>query len=102
MLRGYGGRTNRAIGLVESSDAVQDRLFFDREVVEWSLTEDGAEAKQVPDYTPTFYVGLGEGDRNSLSDAQSALEKFPTVIQTMYEDGGRASATTPRKFCAWT
>ncbi|USZ67387.1 type B DNA-directed DNA polymerase [Halorussus salilacus] len=60
--------------------------FFDDEVVEWSLTDDGADAEQVLDYTPTFYVGRGEGDRDSLADARDALKRFPTVARTAFEE----------------
>jgi DNA polymerase I len=60
--------------------------FFDDAVVEWSLTDDRAIAESVLDYTPTFYVGRGEGDEESLSDAQNVLEQFPTVARTRFEE----------------
>ncbi|WP_135828939.1 type B DNA-directed DNA polymerase [Halorussus halobius] len=60
--------------------------FFDGEVVEWSLTDDGATSERVLDYTPTFYVGLGEGDAESLSNAQNVLEQFPAVARTRFEE----------------
>jgi DNA polymerase I len=60
--------------------------FFDGEVVEWLLTDDGATSKRVLDYTPTFYVGVGEGDDESLMDAQNVLEQFLTVARTKFEE----------------
>ena len=60
--------------------------FFDGDVVEWSLVEDGAVAEDVSDYTPSFYVGVGDGDRDSLTDAQSVLEQFPSVVRTAVEE----------------
>ncbi|WP_158059579.1 type B DNA-directed DNA polymerase [Halorussus halophilus] len=59
--------------------------FFDGEVVAWSLSESGAVPERVLDYTPTFYVGVGEGSTESLADAQSVLEQFPTVARTQFE-----------------
>lgn len=56
--------------------------FFDGEVVEWSLTENGTTGNRVLDYTPTFYVDAGEGDGDALIDVQDALEMFPTVADT--------------------
>jgi DNA polymerase I len=70
--------------------------FFDREVVEWSLTEDGATSNHVLDYMPTFYIGRAEGDDDSLTDAQDVLEQFPTVVRTGFEEwrpGFRHDAT---------
>ena len=60
--------------------------FFDGEAVEWTLTEEGATSERVLDYTPTFYVGRGEGDEQSLADAQATLEQFPTVARTSVEE----------------
>jgi DNA polymerase I len=60
--------------------------FFDGEVVEWSLTDDGAVGEQVLDYTPSFYVGVGEGDDASLGDARAVLGQFPTVARTAVEE----------------
>ncbi|MFC4553588.1 MULTISPECIES: type B DNA-directed DNA polymerase [Halorussus] len=60
--------------------------FFDGELVEWSLSDRGATSERVLDYTPTFYVGRGEGDEHSLADAQSVLEQFPTVARTVVEE----------------
>ena len=60
--------------------------FLDSEVIEWTLTADGATSERVLDYTPTFYVGRGEGDDDSLADAQSVLEQFPTVARTAVEE----------------
>lgn len=59
--------------------------FLDGEVVEWSLTDDGAVGERVLDYTPSFYVGVGGGDDDSLRNAQQVLEQFPTVIRTRFE-----------------
>jgi DNA polymerase I len=59
--------------------------FFDGEVVEWSLTDGGATSQRVLDYTPTFYVGVGDGDDESLADTRSSLEQFPTVARTSFE-----------------
>ncbi|WP_135855194.1 type B DNA-directed DNA polymerase [Halorussus salinus] len=60
--------------------------FFDGEAVEWTLTEEGATNERVLDYTPTFYVGRGEGDEQSLADAQATLEQFLTVARTSVEE----------------
>ena len=59
--------------------------FFENEVVEWSLTDESATGERVVDYTPTFYVGLGEGDDESLSDARDVVKQFPTVARTQFE-----------------
>ncbi|MFC4447707.1 type B DNA-directed DNA polymerase [Halorussus aquaticus] len=60
--------------------------FVDGAVVEWSLTDDGATSERVSEYTPTFYVGVGEGDDESLEDARRTLEQFPTVARTRFEE----------------
>jgi len=60
--------------------------YVDGEVIEWTLTPDGAASDRVVDYTPSFYVGRREGNPESLTDAQSVLEQFPTVGRTTVEE----------------
>ncbi len=60
--------------------------FLDGEVVAWSLTDDGAVGERVLDYTPSFYVGVGDGDDESLTNARDVLEQFPTVVRTAFEE----------------
>ncbi|WP_435181434.1 type B DNA-directed DNA polymerase [Halorussus sp. AFM4] len=60
--------------------------FIDGEVVEWTLTADGAASERVFDYTPSLYVGRREGDEASVTDAQEVLEQFPTVARTAIEE----------------
>jgi DNA polymerase I len=60
--------------------------FFDGKVVEWTLTNDGATSEHVLDYTPTFYIGRGDGDEKPLADAQATLEQFSTVARTGVEE----------------
>ena len=60
--------------------------FLDDRVVEWSLSEDGAVGERVLDYTPTFYVGIGDGDTSSLGDARDVVEQFPIVARTAVEE----------------
>ncbi|PSP55205.1 DNA polymerase I [Halobacteriales archaeon QS_1_67_19] len=60
--------------------------FLGEGVVEWSLTEDGAAAERVPDYTPTFYVGAREADSASLADVRDRLAQFPAVARTAFEE----------------
>jgi len=60
--------------------------FDDGDVLEWSLTDAGAAAERVSNYTPSIYVG---GSDMSPNDIRAHVEELPSVRRTAVESWRR-------------
>jgi DNA polymerase I len=59
--------------------------FDDGDVLAWSLTDTGATAERITDYTPTMYVSAESRERGALDDIRPHVADLPAVVHTTVE-----------------